>query len=313
MPSGYLKHQKGTSRKVARGGGSHRPRLPLHVGEKHSDAGRANKQPTRWTLGSEDDFFCYQSYCSEDREPYSEYDYYFDDNREKSDSTLQQDQDSFAVDTESSVKKSEAPPSSCFCPICCEDSVPLISLMNTCRKLHDPVCYGCLRRLYVVDAQQSVTNYPLCCFHPNCKTPVGHVQLTSYRLVQSPGELTRYFRFMELAKGHRGGEATATAHCPKCDHPRTFKSSGGPNRLFGCRKCHFEFVIPEHQSLVQAMEDLGTDEIGPNRGWAHCPRCKMLISKGDGCDHMTCGMCGNHFSWLEARARCGKYSDQNPN
>ena len=196
------------------------------------------------------------------------------------------------------------------CSICFEESVPLIFLMKRCREHHEPSCHDCLRRIYVVDAQQSISNFPLQCYHPNCKIPVRETQLVNHNLVKTKAELTRYFRFIELAKGHRGGTSMTTAHCPECDHPRSFKSAGGLFRVFACKECRYEFAAPDTQSLIQTLDGLPQDSVGHNDGWAQCPRCKVVISKGYGCDHMHCGMCGHDFSWSEAQARRGKYSNK---
>ena len=32
----------------------------------------------------------------------------------------------------------------------------------------------------------------------------------------------------------------------------------------------------------------------------HCPQCNILISKGEGCSHMTCAYCGYDFDWDKA-------------
>ncbi|KAL7564276.1 hypothetical protein ACA910_014340 [Epithemia clementina (nom. ined.)] len=199
--------------------------------------------------------------------------------------------------------------SSFCCPICCEENLPLLSLMKACRKQHQPACYNCLRRFYVLDAQQSVSNYPLRCYQPKCQTPVRETQLINFNLVQNKDELTRYFRFMELAKGHRQTTTTtwSTTHCPHCDHPRTYRTRGGVLRSFSCRHCRTSFVVPETQHLIQAIQNIPRDHIGVNDGWAQCPQCKIVISKGNGCDHMHCLMCQHNFSWAYARARSERF------
>ncbi|CAB9525481.1 expressed unknown protein [Seminavis robusta] len=50
----------------------------------------------------------------------------------------------------------------------------------------------------------------------------------------------------------------------------------------------------------RVLETLPSDGVGQNSGWTLCPRCRIVISKGDGCDHMRC-VCGWDFSWREAR------------
>jgi len=50
-------------------------------------------------------------------------------------------------------------------------------------------------------------------------------------------------------------------------------------------------------ATIRALENMGSDNIGMNDGWARCPRCSILISKGDGCEHMWCTYCDYGFDW----------------
>ena len=60
--------------------------------------------------------------------------------------------------------------------------------------------------------------------------------------------------------------------------------------------------ITHVMTTIAAVEAMGNDAFGRNDGWAKCPRCKIVISKGDGCDHMHC-VCGMDFSWSVARRK----------
>lgn len=57
--------------------------------------------------------------------------------------------------------------------------------------------------------------------------------------------------------------------------------------------------LRQYADVIHFLENLERDKKGINDGWARCPGCKIMISKGDGCDHMTC-VCGRHFSWSVA-------------
>ena len=327
MPRGYCKHQTGLSRKLQRGGGSSlsrrggaratptKPRTGATTTSRSTVRRRRQDQSTS-SIWYQDDW----------------YDYDFEDDSSYDSTDQDNDKTTYERAYISPNNKVQPLPSYC-CPICCqEQTAPLIHLTQTCQTRHDPVCVDCLRHWYILEASQSVTNYPLQCFHPACRgTPIRHVHLTCVPgLIQSNQELQKYFGLMELAKGHKGGTKTKTAHCPQCQHPRTYRhhdpqlavsvrrrptrrAKNNSNQLvlynlrcFVCKSCHQPFVEREfrtelHQTL-QALQDLPFDRIGPNEGWAHCPKCHVLVSKGYGCNHMRCALCGHDFLWDTARA-----------
>lgn len=189
------------------------------------------------------------------------------------------------------------------CPICCEDR-PLIALMRECN--HPPTCYHCLRQIYVVHAQQSVTNYPLECYHPSCNKVVRDTQLIKHNLVLTEKELQKHYRFSTLAKAYTNSQRYKVVHCPDCDTPRAVIN----NTLVKCRNCSVEFLVAHEgvtneKTTLAVLNLLKQDEKGDNDGIARCPKCNIFISKGYGCDHMIC-VCGWNFSWVDARLKQGK-------
>ena len=65
------------------------------------------------------------------------------------------------------------------CSVCWEVR-ELVPLFKNCN--HDPQCQSCLRKLYVVQAQKDVFNYPLQCYHPYCKRRIHEAQLINHQL-----------------------------------------------------------------------------------------------------------------------------------
>ena len=110
----------------------------------------------------------------------------------------------------------------------------------------------------------------------------------------------------------RQARTLEVAHCPFCDHPRRFldgksherKTRRGNTdvsaRVFACKNCTKTFAVEDSfSSTIDAVEAFEEDEHGDaDEGWVRCPRCKIIISKGDGCWHMTC-VCGEEFYWDE--------------
>lgn len=184
------------------------------------------------------------------------------------------------------------------CAICLEFK-PMVSLMKNCR--HSLACYECMRETYIIQAQQDVSNYPLKCFHPSCDRIVTTNILMRQGIFETSQETQKHYRLCELAKSYRGTQRVV--HCPSCDHPKHYTSGAA----IKCRACHTQFVVAgkftkptTEETTIQAVESFQNDNKGRNDGWARCSTCKMIISKGDGCDHIRCP-CGQHFYFSEWR------------
>jgi len=291
MPRGWLKHKsRRVGRKVSRGGSSHfqkkqKERIPVCPAEiespvlkppiagttKHSKAANVNR-----CNFDGDDYTCYSS---------SDVDFDYDDEYVTSSSTcLTSDNDTYIMAEE--------------CPICCETR-PLVALMKKCK--HPPACRECLHEIYVNQAQQDVKNYPLQCYYPTCKKEVSAPILKNRSIFYSDNELKKHHRFANLAKAYRG--SGKIVHCPHCDCPKEIHRSMSVK----CGQCQtrFEAVCDWNESrlaTIHALQKSEGDSKGRNDGWAHCPRCKMTIWKGDGCNHMTCP-CGKEFDWHEEKEK----------
>mmetsp|Transcript_8340 Transcript_8340/g.4954 ORF Transcript_8340/g.4954 Transcript_8340/m.4954 type:complete len:299 (+) Transcript_8340:78-974(+) len=182
------------------------------------------------------------------------------------------------------------------CPICCEIR-PLVSLMKKCN--HPPACRECLHEIYVSQAQENVSNYPLQCYHPECSKPILASQLISHSIFGSEKEIQKHYRFSLLAKAYSDFNTRMLVHCPDCDFPKLVYKQ----ERVHCKKCKSKFEVTydaKHNKLstIKALEAMKKDNIGYNEGWTFCPGCKMIVSKGEGCYHMTC-VCGEEFYWDE--------------
>lgn len=186
-----------------------------------------------------------------------------------------------------------------MCPICCE-SRPIFVINKKCH--HAAACLACLRRLYVVGAQQDVARYPLKCFAPQCHCYIRGAQLEKVGLFRNDEEKARHYRLAELAKRNQMGKQLRLIHCPHCDHPCTCKRTVVPKKRFRCRSCKQAYKFSPELQVHQAVSSLNPDKYGINDGYGYCPNCGILISKGNGCSSMSC-ICGKHFNWEQVRGQ----------
>lgn len=279
MPRGYLKGQRKTvGKKIGRGGGS-KSYKPSSTTCSY-DEKKCYRSKMTFDL-VDDDYFSYE----EDMDDYySSNDEYMHESKE--DKLSPELTSSTMLPTSTNMQQ---------CPICCDDYASLTPLMKQCN--HPPCCQNCLREIYINQAQQDITNYPLRCYHPSCTKVIRDTQLFQHQLVRTKEELKRHYRFTNLAKAYKD-RRKKVIHCPNCEMPHVI-SSTSEDVVVNCKECHTKFTASHYHRTIAAVEAFTHDNIGHNDGWARCPRCKIIISKGFGCDHMSC-VCGHHFSWNEA-------------
>lgn len=186
------------------------------------------------------------------------------------------------------------------CPICCEVK-PLFSFMKKCH--HAPACQQCYREVYVKHAQENVSNFPIKCYYPSCEIHVATDNLVRHNLFHNIKEFKRHNTLTALSKAYKDPTRNKIVHCPNCDVPKVVRTQ---NFSF-CIICKTRFAVV-HEGVthklttIKALDELKTDKFGHNNGWANCPNCNLIISKGDGCNHMIC-ICGKDFSWDDAIAK----------
>lgn len=196
------------------------------------------------------------------------------------------------------------------CPICCEDEVPPSELFifsecshQFCRECLQGFFNNCINEGKVLD---------ITCPAPGCKTAIEYEHV---RAVVTTDIFLKYEEFAFIAALNAD---PSVKWCPKpgCgnaiigdpDNPRCQCTSPDCRYEF-CFLCsepwHADATCEEYQ---QWKIDNGlTDAKFSN--WAKkntkkCPRCKTMIEKIAGCNHMTCSSCKYEFCWL-----CGgKYS-----
>jgi E3 ubiquitin-protein ligase RNF144 len=71
-----------------------------------------------------------------------------------------------------------------------------------------------------------------------------------------------------------------------------------------CVKCkvswHNDFTCTDFQNLPEDMrgEDDRKSLLFMEKTYQRCARCKIFVEKNEGCDHITCRHCQNHFCYI---------------
>lgn len=215
------------------------------------------------------------------------------------------DVEDFKLDAPSATKDNTAREDAVTYPIgecaICFNEGPVVCLSNNCR-WHATACHQCLHRVYVTKAQQSTKRYPLTCFHPLCDQRVQAAQMEKHNLFASPAEAKKHHDMVVLSRIQKT-DGMRTVHCPECDTPKGIRKLGDKERTFGCKNCNYVYLVSPFYATIRALENMKSDDFGINDGWAKCPHCGIMISKGDGCEHMFCSYCNHGFCWDEAQEK----------
>lgn len=287
MPHGYLKHNKEAGRKGARGGGSHHSKSPSSKNLHRSKSSDPNNE-----TGTSLELAVHNLRA---HQPVAKF--------QLRKTCLSSD---FVVPmglptTIKAERNMCVDPPLSECPICFEVCTVLL-LSNKC-SWHDAACFKCLRRIYVTDAQKDVKNYPLCCFHPQCRRPIQTSQIEKHNILKPGAETFGHHRMLVLQKAQSTKNAR-TVYCPTCDMPKVIRDQvlQKGDRMFSCQHCNFRYRVSPDYATLRTMQCIEGDRFGRNDGIARCPRasCGIILSKGDGCDHMTCPVCDYEFSWEKA-------------
>ncbi|KAF3915164.1 hypothetical protein ABW20_dc0104487 [Dactylellina cionopaga] len=148
-------------------------------------------------------------------------------------------------------------------------------------------CHDCLRENYKVILDNPEYYPPKCC---------KDLDITSTSFVLSIEDLERLEELRQAKEAKRIVDCAfcsrtlidvsiedENAYCMKCDQITCAKCGS---------KAHKD-ICPTDPGTRQLLE------LVQREGWSRCPRCRMVVEREDGCDHMEC-VCGAMFCY-----RCG--------
>ena len=187
------------------------------------------------------------------------------------------------------------------CPICLDrvTEQPLITL--NCGHLIHHTCFN----QQMQHALQSRATFPPRCCLP-ALAPINYEQLLHHYDNDTLGALT--LRSTEFTTPnpiycHNCGDFVPLPHQP--DNPYT------------CQVCHTAICSrcggnPDDHTTQDSCPDLLSPEdraLANASGFKHCPTCRTLIERIDGCNHMQCNQCRTNFCFQCGSVRTGRRGD----
>ncbi|XP_071951039.1 uncharacterized protein [Antedon mediterranea] len=187
------------------------------------------------------------------------------------------------------------------CQICfCVESLHV----RLCCKL--PVCDLCLKEYFTTQVKQRIVK--ISCPGSTCIAFVCREEI-SYFL--EPEIRDKFYRFLLEANSN-----PSTKTCPRCNHLTSLQKgakSKSENVPITCEECSLNWCFPCHapwhegltckewrrgdRMLKQWAKEWSFGQQNAHR----CPKCKVLIQRVTGCDHMTCSNCNTEFCY-----QCGE-------
>ncbi|KAF9111405.1 hypothetical protein BGX27_004981 [Mortierella sp. AM989] len=179
------------------------------------------------------------------------------------------------------------------------------------------LCVSCLQSLLTNATKTPQARFPTLCPQPGCRTPIP----TEFaELVLDSETLEVWYR--KLAEVHVANKVC----CPKPECRSIIDLDDRDGTAVACPECGSSFcascAVPFHRGMTceqyqtqsqgdSSEEDRAMLRLVQDRHWRHCPGCRFVIEKQQGCNHMVCH-CGQSFCyacghpWDELEARCSR-------
>merc|ERR1711971_218735 len=183
------------------------------------------------------------------------------------------------------------------CDVCLED-VPLdmfhVPPVGACAHEY---CKTCLTQHYAVKTKDGDV-LKVACIDPKCDRQIEEEEILSFLI--DPEIRAKFIKFK------RNKLLMLNPRVRFCCKPGCEGSMTGSRmqRKLQCPKCDtavcFNCGQPWHGYFVGCNQqvDMGYAKWALNKDIQKCPKCRMVIEKVDGCNHMTCSSCRYEFCWM---------------
>ncbi|KAJ3501019.1 hypothetical protein NLJ89_g9531 [Agrocybe chaxingu] len=198
-----------------------------------------------------------------------------------------------------------------LCPVCLNDTTTGEELGCGHR-----YCADCLRDFLKSAGETKDFNFPLVCLatvdNAMCNVPVAIPLLRAFLTPQAFENLVEAAFTSHLKKHPEELKYCTTPDCKqiyrRCPSNGAGKKKARSDTL-QCPSC-FSSICPAcdeeaHEGMTceerriqsdPAEQERLNDELATRSGYKRCPRCRIMMEKTMGCNHMTC-RCGAHICW----------------
>lgn len=187
------------------------------------------------------------------------------------------------------------------CPICfCEADTPV---QTSCKHTY---CLGCFAECCKAAASTSKDEFQIKCQdnEGTCPTVFTLSEIKDH-LPSSVFERVLKSSFEEYIQR----QPDAFRYCPTPDCGYVYRCSTTSNPVeYTCPNCvealctscharHGDYTCAEYKDIASGGYE-ALERLKRELNIKDCPKCKTLIEKTEGCNHVTCGGCRAHICWV---------------
>ncbi|CDW77391.1 ibr domain containing protein [Stylonychia lemnae] len=165
-------------------------------------------------------------------------------------------------------------------------------------KLHcnHQYCQICLKEMILYASNQSGEVHKLKCPSSQCSAVLER------SVIRNLLDMDEFKRYLRLIENHEMTFEKDKKFCPVAECEGVIERKANQKKTI-CQKCQNN-VCFDCQSIWHENESCEKYQEKNCVNWAdckgaqRCPKCKTLIEKNEGCNHMTCYKCQHDFCWV---------------